>query len=167
MRHRFLGFALAWLLVGLGATLAYAQGGNTSAPLTGVVADSSGAPVPGASVVVKNEGTGTTYQAVSGEKGTFAVPALQAGTYTVTVSLAGFKHFVVKGFKILSATPAALRAVLEPGGVEETVTVEAIGAPLVQTQSTAISTTVEVSQINNLPVQSRSEERRVGKECRS
>jgi Carboxypeptidase regulatory-like domain len=155
MRHRFFSLALTCVLAAMGSTLAYGQGGNTSAPLTGVVADSSGAPVPGASVVVKNEGTGTTYQAVSGEKGTFAVPALQAGTYTVTVSLAGFKQSVVKGFKILSATPAALRAVLEPGGVEETVTVEAIGAPLVQTQSTAISTTVEVSQINNLPVQSR------------
>ena len=66
MRHRFLGPALSWLLIGMGATLAYAQGGNTSAPLTGTVADASGAPVPGASVVVKNEGTGATYQAVSG-----------------------------------------------------------------------------------------------------
>ncbi len=155
MRQRFLGVALAGILVATGSTLAYAQGGNTSAPLSGVVVDSSGAPVPGASVVVKNEGTGSTYQAVSGEKGTFAVPALQAGTYTVTVSLSGFKQSVTRGFKILAATPAGLRAVLEVGALEETVTVEATGAPLVQTQSTAISTTVEVGQINNLPVQSR------------
>ncbi len=155
MRHRFLGLALAWLVVGMGATLAYAQGGNTSAPLTGTVADATGAPVPGANVVVKNEGTGATYQAVSGDKGTFAVPALQAGTYTITVSLSGFKQSVTKGFKILAATAASLQATLEVGGLEETVTVEAAGAPLVQTQSTAISTTVEVGQINNLPVQSR------------
>ena len=124
-------------------------------PAHGTVVDASGAPVPGASVVVKNEGTGATYQAVSGEKGTFAVPALQAGTYTVTVSLSGFKQSVTRGFKILAATPAALRATLEVGGLEETVTVEATGAPLVQTQSTAISTTVEVGQINNLPRRSR------------
>jgi hypothetical protein len=155
MRQRFLGLALAWVLVATGSTVAYGQGGSTSAPLTGTVVDTSGAPVPGASVVVKNEGTGATYQAVSGDKGTFAVPALQAGTYTVTVSLSGFKQAVTKGFKILAATPAALTATLEVGGVEETVTVEATGAPLVQTQSTAISTTVEVGQINNLPVQSR------------
>ncbi len=96
MRHRFLGLALAWLVVGMGATLAYAQGGNTSAPLTGTVADATGAPVPGANVVVKNEGTGATYQAVSGDKGTFAVPALQAGTYTISVSLSGFKQSVTK-----------------------------------------------------------------------
>ena len=155
MRHRFFSLALTCVLAAMGSTLAYGQGGNTSAPLTGTVVDASGAPVPGANVVVKNEGTGASYQAVSGEKGTFAVPALQAGTYTVTVSLSGFKQSVTKGFKILSAVPASLRATLEVGGVEETVTVEATGAPLVQTQSTAISTTVEVGQINNLPVQSR------------
>jgi hypothetical protein len=155
MRHRFFNFALTCVLAVMGTTWAHGQGGNTSAPLTGTVADASGAPVPGASVVVKNEGTGATYQAVSGDKGTFAVPALQAGTYTITVSLSGFKQSVTKGFKILAATPASLRATLEVGGLEETVTVEATGAPLVQTQSTAISTTVEVAQINNLPVQSR------------
>jgi hypothetical protein len=146
---------LAGILVAMGSTLAYAQGGSTSAPLTGTVVDSSGAGVPGASIVVRNEGTGATYQAVSGDKGTFAVPALQAGTYTVTVSLPGFKQVAIKGLKILAATPAEVRATLEVGGVEETVTVEGTGAPLVQTQSTAISTTVEVGQINNLPVPSR------------
>ena len=154
MRQRFLGFFLT-VLVALASPAVYGQGGNTSAPLTGTAVDASGAPVPGASVVVKNEATGAIYQAVTGDKGTFAVPALQAGTYTITVSLSGFKQSVTRGFKILAATPASLKATLEVGGLEETVTVEATGAPLVQTQSTAISTTVEVGQINNLPVQSR------------
>jgi len=62
---------------------------------------------------------------------------------------------VTKGFQDPRRHAAALRATLEVGGMEETVLVEATGAPLVQTQSTAISTTVEVGQINNLPVQSR------------
>jgi hypothetical protein len=57
--------------------------------------------------------------------------------------------------KVLSAAPTEVRATLEMGGLEESVVVESIGAPLVQTQSAAISTTVEVGQINNLPVQSR------------
>ncbi len=85
MRQRFLGFSLTCALVAMASTLAYGQGGNTSAPLTGTAVDASGSPVPGASVVVKNEGTGSTYQAVTGDKGTFVVPALQAGTYTITV----------------------------------------------------------------------------------
>src|SRR5262249_29531136 len=123
MRHAFLAGAVAVALSVLAGTVAFAQGGNTSAPLTGTAVDSSGAPVPGATVVVKNEATGATYQAVSGDKGTFAVPALQAGTYTVTVSLPGFKQSVTKGLKVLAATPTSLRAVLELGALEETVVV--------------------------------------------
>ena len=60
MRQRFLGFFLTCAVVALASPLAFGQGGNTSAPLTGTAVDASGAPVPGASVVVKNEGTGAT-----------------------------------------------------------------------------------------------------------
>src|SRR5262245_47193713 len=156
MRQRFVRLALACLMTTVvGATLAYGQGGSISAPLSGEVVDSSGAHIPGASVTVTNEATGSTYHAVSNDKGSFTVPALQAGTYTVTVTLAGFKQAVLKGVKINAATPTAVRATLEVGGMEETVLVESGGAPIVQTQSTAVSTTIEVGQINNLPVQSR------------
>jgi hypothetical protein len=136
------------------ATVAYGQGGNTAAPLSGVAVDASGAPVPGAAVTVTNEATGITFQAVTSNQGTFTVPALQAGTYSVAISLPGFKQVVIKGVKLLSVTPAAVKAVLDVGGVEETVTVEG-GAPLVQTQSATISSTIEVNAITNLPVQSR------------
>jgi len=156
MRQRFLRLALACLTTtAMGTTLAYGQGGSISAPLSGEVVDSSGGHIPGASVTVTNEATGSTYHAVSNDKGSFTVPALQAGTYTVTVTLAGFKQAVLKGVKINAATPTAVRATLEVGGMEETVLVESGGAPIVQTQSTAVSTTIEVGQINNLPVQSR------------
>jgi hypothetical protein len=146
----FLG-SLAIVLV---AALAYGQGGNTAAPLSGVAVDASGAPVPGAAVVVTNEATGITYTAVTSVQGTFTVPALQGGTYSVSVSLPGFKQVVLKGIKLLSATPVEVKAVLEVGGVEETVTVEG-GAPLVQTQSATISNTIESNAITNLPVTSR------------
>ena len=155
MTRRFLRLALACLVVAMGSALAYGQGGSITAPLSGEVVDSSGAHIPGASVTVTNEATGSTYHAVSSDKGTFTVPALQAGTYTVTVSLPGFKQAVLKGVKHNAATPTDVRAALEVGGMEETVLVESGGAPIVQTQSTAVSTTIEVGQINNLPVQSR------------
>src|SRR5262245_26498000 len=97
MRHRFVGVALGSALLAMVSTLAYGQGGSTTAPLSGTVVDSSGASVPGASVVVTNEATGTTYQAITSDKGTFTIPALQAGTYSVTISLSGFKQAVIKG----------------------------------------------------------------------
>jgi hypothetical protein len=153
MTQRFVRLALALALLAVGP-FAYGQGGSTTAPLSGTVVDSSGAAIPGASVTVRNDATGATYQAVTGDKGTFTVPALQAGTYTVKISLSGFKQAVLKEVKLLAATPGSVRATLEVGGVEETVVVQA-ESPLVQTQSTAIQQTIQVNEINNLPVASR------------
>lgn len=154
MKHsvRRLVFVLA--LAVLLAPAAHSQG-TDSATLTGLVRDTSDAPVPGASVVVKNEATGYTYQAVTNNDGTFTVPAVPPGTYSVTISLAGFKQVVIKGAQVLAATPRSVRATLQPGGIEETLTVEAGGAPLIQTQSAAVAQTIQVNLINNLPVQSR------------
>ena len=52
--------------------------------------------VPGATVLVKSDATGAESQAVSGENGQFTVPALNPGTYTVTVTCRGFKTAVLK-----------------------------------------------------------------------
>ena len=50
---------------------------------------------------------------------------LVPGTYTVTVSLTGFKTFVSPDVPILAATPASIEVMLEVGNVEETVVVTA------------------------------------------
>jgi hypothetical protein len=139
----------------LASTFAHAQGGSSTAPLSGSVVDTSGAPIPGANVTVRDEATGTAYQTVTNAQGNFTIPALQAGTYSVTVSLSGFKTFLLKGNKLLTATPLSVKVTLEVGGLEETITVEG-GAPLVQTQSAAITNTIEVNQIQTVPVGSRS-----------
>jgi hypothetical protein len=72
----------------LGATQAVAQSGDGR--VTGVVNDSSGAAVPGATVTVTNDRTGASQSAVSGPDGTFAVTGLAPGAYTVAVQLRGF-----------------------------------------------------------------------------
>ena len=85
----------------LSPTSALAQGGAT-ASLSGVVVDPAGGVIPGATVVVKNDATGATFDSVTNGSGAFSVPALDAGTYTVTVSLEGFKTAVVNAVRLVT-----------------------------------------------------------------
>jgi len=110
--------------------------------------------VPGATVTVKNNATAVTFETVSNTAGAFSLPVLDPGTYTVTVTLSGFKTVVINDVRLLAATPGSLRATLEVGGLEETVEVKG-GTDLVQTQSSTVSSTITTEQITNLPLVSR------------
>ena len=144
--------ALAVLMVTF-STMAYAQGGATS-QLSGTVVDSSGGVMPGADVTVKEKAMGTTYTAVTGANGVFTVPSIPPGTYTVTIALMGFKTAILNDVVVNVNVPANVKAVLELGKFEETVVVEA-AAQIVQTQTSAVSSTLNVKQISNLPLPGR------------
>jgi outer membrane receptor protein involved in Fe transport len=144
-----LRLSLAVLLM-FGSVSAFAQ--TTS--IVGTVVDTAGAVVPGASVVAKNPKTGTSFEATTSGAGTFTIPSVPTGTYTVTVSLSGFKTFVLTDVVANVGGPASVKASLAVGGQEETITVEA-KSELIQTQASAVSTTVDARQIVNLPLTSR------------
>ena len=131
--------------------MAFAQGGQS---LSGLVMDDAGGVIPGASVAVRNNATGESFEAVTNEAGAFSVPAIAVGTYSVTITLQGFKTAVVNDVRVVTATPASLRATLEVGSLAETVEVRA-GSELIQTQSTTVTSTIGVEQISELPVPSR------------
>jgi hypothetical protein len=146
-------------LVAVGVFLAmagtsYGQGGTTST-LAGVVVDGSGAVIPGADVVARHNATGVTVSAVTNSDGAFSFPALNIGRYTVTVSLQGFKTAVINNVVLTSGAGANVRAILEVGALEETVTVSS-QSEIVQTQNSTISTTINSNQITKLPLASRS-----------
>src|SRR6476659_6710672 len=81
-------FALTFALI---CTPAFAQAGGSGISLSGTVVDKDGGVIPGATVVVKNKATGETQTLVTNSEGAYAIPGMVAGTYTVTVSLQGFK----------------------------------------------------------------------------
>ena len=153
MKNSLFGLALAAAFIALCGANAHGQGGITSS-LSGTVIDSSGAHIPGATVTVKNNGTGATYEASTSNQGTFSIPALLPGTYTVTIALEGFKTVVLNEVVVNAAVPATVRGTLEIGQLAETVTVGA-ATEIVQTQTSAISTTVPIVQIANVPITSR------------
>src|SRR5262245_3297185 len=145
MRLKVCLFELVLLFV---TTFAYAQGGATSS-ISGVVVDPNGGVIPGATVVVKNAATGTAFDTITNTTGTFSVPALDAGTYSVTVTLAGFKTVVIDDVRLVPGQPVSVSATLEVGTVAETVTVRG-GSDLVNTQTATISATLSVDQINKM-----------------
>lgn len=114
---------VALLMVLFASTrLVYAQGGTTST-LSGVIVDKSGGVIPGADVVAKHAATNVTTTAVSNAEGLFSFPGLPIGTYTVTVSLQGFKTFLANDVVLTSGAGANVHVTLEVGGLEEQVTV--------------------------------------------
>ena len=150
---------LAMFLLNMAAAVdpssAFAQGGGATTSLSGTVTDTSGAIIPGANVSVKSNATSTEYTAVSNESGFFTVPSIDPGSYTVTVSLMGFKTAVLNDVRVSAATPATIKVALEVGGLEETVVVQG-GSEIIQTQSAAVTSTIDTNQILKLPTGSRS-----------
>jgi hypothetical protein len=156
MRHNFWQVCLtAALVVAACSSQVFAQGGGTAASIVGTVTDASGGVIPGATVTAKENATATEYTATSNEQGAFTIPAVDPGTYTVTVSLMGFKTAVLNKVIVNAATPSSVRVKLEVGGLEETVVVTG-GSEIIQTQSAAVTTTIDTNQILKLPTGSRS-----------
>jgi len=150
-------FRFLMLLVIMAASSFLALGqGVTTTSLSGAVVDPTGSVMAGAEIIVKEETTGAEYRAVSAGNGTFSVPALTAGVYSVTVSASGFKQAVIKGVKIDAGIPASVNVTLEVGATTDTVVVQG-GAEVLQSQSASISTTITGRQITNLPFTSRNQ----------
>jgi Carboxypeptidase regulatory-like domain len=154
VRRLFVAGFLVLAVSGLAAPAIFAQGGATSS-LSGTVTDTSGGIVPGANVTVKNMATNAASEAVTNAEGQFTVPALNAGQYSVIVTLSGFKTVTVNDVVLNAGVPAGITVRMEVGGIEEQVVVTG-GSEIVATQSSTVSTTLSSKQILSLPLTSRS-----------
>lgn len=152
MRIRSLAcLSLLTALVLLTSAPAFAQGSSTSS-ISGTVLDSAGGAIPGAAVVVKGE-SGEQFEAITNTEGVFNVPAVTAGTYKVTITLAGFKTALID-VRVLPNTPASLKATLEVGQLSETITVSS-SSELVNTQTATVASTLNSDQLNRMPTPTR------------
>ena len=131
------------------ATTASAQ--SDRGTIAGSVADSSGAVIKDASVTLRGVSTGNVYQTKTTGDGVYRISDLQIGRYDVTVAAAGFKNSVHNAVEIQISTTTALNVTMEPGSVNEQVTVLA-DAPTLQTESSDVGTVVGDRQIHDLPL---------------
>ena len=146
--------AMALLIVFGGATNHVRAQGLTG-QILGTVTDSGGGVLPGASVVIKNAGTNSTRETVTGADGAFLFPDLLAGKYDITVTVSGFKTYEQKGIDLASTERIALKAIaLEVGGLAETVTVQA-DAVTVQTTTAARSGLITRDNIEDIALKGR------------
>jgi hypothetical protein len=133
--------------------IGFAQGGASST-LTGVVVDETGAVIPGVEVIVRNDNTGAEYKAITSENGTFSIPALTAGTYTATASMANFKQSVTRNIVLVVGVTSNVRIQLQVGGRTEVIEVTA-GAEIVQSTTASVASTLSTTQLMNLPLTTR------------
>ena len=142
----------AWCAVALacGAVPAHAQGGATTATLSGVVVDSQAGVIPGATVTVKNDATGVVASVVTNASGVWSMPGLSVGTYTVTVALSGFKTAEIKGVRLIGGSTNNIQTKLEIGQFQEVVSVSG-GTDLVRTQTPEVTSTINSDFITTLP----------------
>lgn len=146
-----LWFAVPLALICLSAVLC----AQDTSSLTGTVRDSSGAIVPGASVSVSNPAQNLTRSTSTNSAGDFLVAGLTAGTYNLTISVAGFKQYQATGIVLRAAQNARADATLQVGAATTEVTVQGVNVGQVETQTSELSGTVTGKQISQLELNGR------------
>ena len=154
MLNRFAGVALSLAIVAFGLS-GPVQAQGLTGQISGLVTDSGGGVLPGATVTVKNTGTNATRETVTGGDGAFVFPDLFAGKYDLTVTVSGFKTYEQKGIELGSTERLGLRTIaLEVGGLSETVTVQS-EAVQVQTTNGARSGLITRENIDDIALKGR------------
>ena len=125
------------------------------ASVTGVVADSAEAVIPGAGVVIKNVDTGIETAGETNESGYYTLLGLLPGSYELEVSSDGFRRFVRAGLDLETGQNLRLDVQLELGAITESVTVTS-AAPSINLERGAVKGDVIVyEEIQDLPLEGR------------
>ena len=152
-RGHAVSLALALVaFLGFGLQSGFGQSGRAS--IAGTVTEQTGAVVPDAKIVVTDAVTGQSREVVTAENGTYVVPLLPVGTFSVACSRPGFKTETRIGVKITADEKATVDFSLAVGEVTQTVEVSA-GAETINTTNGAIGQIVEQTAIVELPINGR------------
>jgi hypothetical protein len=147
MRLRRIGVFLLALVLGsiLPATAQERFGG-----LAGVITDTSGSPVPGATITVTNTQGGASRSVVSGADGSYRMD-LEPGRYSVAIELQGFQKVQVDDMLILLGRTIDFPARLTVGALTETVNVTAEADKQIDLRSTAVTHNVTAEEFDRMP----------------
>ena len=129
------GLSLSFFLVLFSASAVFAQ---EKATIVGTVTDPSGSVIPTAKVTVTNDGTGQVREIQTNSSGSFLVPDLSIGKYSLRAEASGFKTYHTTGITLNVGDTDRVDITMQVGQASETVTVEAT-AVTVQSDSSDLS----------------------------
>jgi hypothetical protein len=143
---------LSLALLAAGGQAAYAQ--STYSAVLGTVFDGQGGVLPGVTVTITNVATGLSRTAVTNERGSFRVPNLPPGPYTVSAELTGFTTQERRDVELAMGSEISIDLRLRLAALQETVTVSG-QTPLVETTQKSIETNVLPQEVDSLPLKTR------------
>lgn len=143
-------WALSILLAVANPLISQVQSGT----IVGAVSDQAAAAVAGARVTLVNEGTRFSRTVTTNESGQYVATSMPTGAYSATAELQGFQKLVRSGLQLTAADTLTVDLQLKVGSVQETVEVTET-APLLQSQTAAVSSLVTNQQMIEMPLNGR------------
>ena len=122
--------------------------------ISGTVVDSTGAAVPGATVVARETSTGTISTTKSDNAGEYVIPFLLPGSYTVTITMTGFEKVIRDGITLQSQEHPIINVSLPVGESTQTVTVTA-ATPLLDQANGSVGQVISTESVADLPLNGR------------
>lgn len=148
--HRY----LRALIIAL-ACAAILNAQSTNASVTGRITDPAKAVISGAAVTITNTGTNTRFRATTNGTGDYDFTDLPPGSYRIEVEKTGFKSLVKPDVVLHVQDAVEINFEMSIGSASESITVEG-GAPVVESQSAAVSAVIDRQFAENLPMNGRS-----------
>jgi hypothetical protein len=149
--HRYLLLLFAVIFIYLSfdpSSELYAQ--EFRATITGQVAETTGALIPGATITAVEAGTGRTYSTKTDGQGDYTLLYLLPGRYTVTIKALSFQAMVYNDVVLQSAQQRGLNVTLSPGTVSEQIVVTA-NSGLLDTVSASTGGVIDQVKVQNMP----------------
>src|SRR5271157_3770929 len=150
---RNISYLIILLLVGLSID-SHSQSAVTTGTVRGVVRDSSGAAVAGASVTLLARSIGEQSIRKTNDEGIYVFPSQPVGTYSLEVTAPGFRRETVEGVAVQVGQPTTVNVHLQPGAGSESVTVSG-ESPLLRTEDSNQSSVVGRELLDGLPLNGR------------
>src|ERR1041385_8059934 len=119
--------------------------------VAGLVTDSTGGAVVGATITLTDKATSTPRTTTSNEAGRYVFANVDPGIYDIKVTMKGFRQAVVNGQQIIVGQTLTLNVTMEIGGMAETVEVKVAAGAELQTENATMGSTVSGDMLLNMP----------------